>query len=165
MKAHRNKQRGFSLLEAVIAAVILAIGLIAIASLQITTQLYSESSMYRSQASALAREIIERMRVNFDEAKAGAYDFTTLPVKTQVCTGSSVDCTTAQMADHDLRVWAARAQEILPGAAGTVVTTAGATGDDPVDITVTLSWHENRSERTASQAFTFKLKGLPRDNS
>lgn len=158
---NRKRDKGFSLLEVLVAVIILAIGLVGIASLQITTQTYTESSMYRSQATMLAREIVERIRVNVGEAKAGNYDFTSLPSKTENCRGSTKNCTAVKMRDHDIREWAARVNASLPSATASISTTAGATAADPVDITITLEWDGSRGQRTAvSQAFTFKLTGL-----
>jgi type IV pilus assembly protein PilV len=160
------RQGGFSLLEVMISVIILAIGVIGIAALQLTTSVYNESSLHRSQAATLAREMVERMRINLDEAKAGNYDITTLPSLTRNCTGSTKNCTPTQMKDHDLRVWSARVTSLLPSANASINTD---TSTDPVEITLHLSWDESRGQRTDAncldsnstcQDFVFKLFGL-----
>ncbi len=160
MKMHANKQDGYSLLEAVIAVVIISIGVIGIAGLQLTTNVYAESSLHRSQAAALAREMVERMRLNPDEAKAGGYDFNTLPTQTRKCKGSSKNCTVSQLRQHDQRVWAERVDELLPSGDASIATGAD-NGTDPVQIVITLQWDETRGQQSVvSQAFTFELYGL-----
>jgi type IV pilus assembly protein PilV len=156
----RRSQSGFSLLEVLIALVVLAIGLLGIASLQITSSQYSESGLHRSQASALARELFERMRVNPVEAKAGQYDIATLPSLVTNCESAEAECTPAQLREHDLRVWSGRVATLLPGA-DAAITTSEDNGEDPVDITITLQWDNSRGQRAAVvQSFSFQLMGL-----
>ena len=152
--------RGFTLLEVLISVLILALGLVGVATLLITSSVHTEASLHRSQASTLAREIVERMRVNVQQAKAGSYDILTLPSLAQNCEGSGADCTAEQMRDHDLRVWAARVQALLPSGDAAISTD---TSIDPVDITITMSWDDSRGqEAVVQQAFTFTLYGLDR---
>lgn len=160
-------QRGFSLLEVLIAVLVVGVGVLGITALQVTSNVYNESSMHRGQAAMLAREIIERMRVNVDEAKAGNYDISVLPTYTTDCTGAATDCTHQGIMEHDLRLWSARVVALLPSGTATI-STADPTVD-PVIITVTLSWAVRRSAgkltassdtRTVTQAFTFELHGL-----
>ena len=146
MKLHRQHHGGFSLLEVLLAVVVMAIGVLGIAALQITTSLYTESSLHRSQASMLAREVVERMRVNVDEAKAGNYDITTLPSLTSSCKGASASCSASQIKDYDLQVWGTRVAAMLPSGDAIIATTAD-NGTDPVDVTITLQWDESRGQR------------------
>jgi type IV pilus assembly protein PilV len=157
-------QRGFSLLEVLIAVLIIGVGLLGIAALQVTTNVYNESSLHRGQAAMLAREIVERIRVNADEAKAGSYDINALPTLVTDCTGAAKDCTPVQMKEHDLRLWSARVVSLLPSGDASIATD---TSVDPVTIAVTLDWAERRSAgmlddapTTNQQVFTFQLYGM-----
>ena len=62
--AHRS--RGFTLVEVLVALVVLSIGLLGVAALQLTSLRSNHSSAMRSQATFLAYDIIDRMRANRD---------------------------------------------------------------------------------------------------
>ena len=146
--------RGFTLLEVLISVVILGIGVIGIASLQITSSVYNESSLHRSHSSALARELLERMRANKDNATTGAYDITTLPTLTQNCEGASANCTSTELIQHDLRIWSARVSALLPGGTASVLTDTTVV---PAQITITLQWTDRSPQGLVSQSFIFAL--------
>ena len=58
----RNDNGGFTLIEVMVAVVVLAVGLLGMASLMVRSQQSNEGAYSRSQASILAYDIIERMR-------------------------------------------------------------------------------------------------------
>jgi len=62
------------LVEALVALVVLSIGLLGIAGLQITSLKANHGSATRTQAVYLAYDIIDRMRANPAKAIAGAYN-------------------------------------------------------------------------------------------
>lgn len=64
--------RGFTMLEVLIAIVVLSFGLLGVASLQMLGLKNNQSSLFTSQASALAYDMIDRMRVNRKEV--ASYD-------------------------------------------------------------------------------------------
>ncbi len=157
-----NSQKGFTLFETLIAVIIMAIGLIGMAGLQTKTAVYTEASLYRSQASMLAQEIIERMRSNPTQAMEGAYDIERLPNLTTSCTGLDKYCSVVDIRDHDLAVWSDRVRAALPDGTGTITTVAGAAGE-PVNITVILSWDDSRGQKARStETYSMKLTRMNR---
>jgi len=66
--------RGFTLTEALVALVVLSIGLLGVAALQLTSLRSNQSSAMRSQATFLAYDIVDRMRANRAAAANGAYN-------------------------------------------------------------------------------------------
>lgn len=159
MKLH-GKQAGFSLLEVLIATIVLAIGLLGVASLQLSSNAHTEAGLQRSHAAGLAREIFERMRINYVEAKAGNYDIGTLPVLTTDCEGAAVECTPEQIKEHDLRVWSERVTALLPGSDASI-STGPDDGENSVDITITMQWDQSRGQNpVVSESFSFRLMGL-----
>ena len=69
----RSGQAGFNLVEVLVALVILAFGLLGIASLQITGVRGTQGSYFRSQAVAFANEFAERMYMNPTAVRSGQY--------------------------------------------------------------------------------------------
>lgn len=140
IKHSRNKQQGFTLLEVLIALLVLSIGLLGLAALQTTGLRSNEMASMRTTATMLAYDISDRMRANPQGIVDSNYKIGSgaLTVSTTDCT--SVDCTTAQMAMFDLVQWKT-ALTRLPGGQGDITQTAGT----PLVHTITVRWDENRT--------------------
>src|SRR5579863_5743578 len=98
---------GFSLIEVLIALVILSIGLLGIAAMVSESLKSKESSYYRTQALDLASEIVDRMRANRVGALANDYDaatYGTVPgtAPSGYCKGSAAVCSQTDMASSDV---------------------------------------------------------------
>ncbi len=61
---------GFSLLEVLIAVLILALGILGAASLQLSALRYQAGSLHATQASLLAQDLFERLRANPEQLAA-----------------------------------------------------------------------------------------------
>lgn len=134
-------QGGFSLMEILVAVLILAIGLLGLAGLQ-TYSLQSNVNAYqRSQATALSYEIIDAMRTNRDIARAGGYD---LALGVAPAGGASVNA-------QDVFAWYQRVTNLLPAAQASI---------QPIGVdvyTVTLQWSDSKRAGAAAgdtQTFT-----------
>jgi len=110
--------RGFTLLEVMIATLVLAIGLLGIAGLQVTGLQSNTSSLMRTQATLFASDIAERMRVNNGAFSAGDYNLATATVRADC--KSTTGCTPAQMAENDVSVWNTKISNALPAGAGII---------------------------------------------
>jgi type IV pilus assembly protein PilV len=69
----RKNQRGTTLIETLVALVVLSVGLLGIAALQMTSLRNNRGAHLRSQAQVLAYDIADRMRANRNAALADAY--------------------------------------------------------------------------------------------
>ena len=67
--APRVRYAGFSLLEVLVALVILSVGLLGLARMQSTGLRQNNSAYFHSQATTLAYAILDRIRVNLDAAE------------------------------------------------------------------------------------------------
>jgi type IV pilus assembly protein PilV len=75
MNKHITKRpaKGFTLIEILVALVVLSIGLLGVAALQLNSLRNNHSSAMRTQATFLAYDIIDRMRANRQDALDGLY--------------------------------------------------------------------------------------------
>jgi len=154
-----SKQHGFTLIEVLIAVIVLAIGLLGLASLQSQSLQFNFSAYQRSQANILAYDIIDRVRANRTASMAGSYNLAlgAGPVSATDCQNAGANCTAGDMANFDLTQWVcglgnwnddATCQGMgiegpLAEGDGSVVITplAGGRGQ----ITVTISWVDDRT--------------------
>jgi type IV pilus assembly protein PilV len=119
----KRLQRGFTLLEVLIALVVLSIGLLGLAGLQTVSLRNTGVSTSRTIATQLAYDIADRMRANANGALSGAYlqTVTTIGSAPSATTCfSSAGCSAADMAAMDLYVWRSRLVRELNNGTGVV---------------------------------------------
>ncbi|EAR61474.1 type IV pilus modification protein PilV [Neptuniibacter caesariensis] len=117
-----RRQLGFNLIEVMIALVVISIGLLGLAALQMTSLQQNQSAYFRSQATLFAYDIADRMRANQTQADAGAYYVVSGATESNCInySGSASGCTAAQMASHDIAEWQAAIAAELPEGGGRV---------------------------------------------
>ncbi|HYA38598.1 MAG TPA: type IV pilus modification protein PilV [Candidatus Methylomirabilis sp.] len=143
---------GFTLIEVMVALLILSIGLLGLAMLQATNLQFNTDAYTRTQATLLAYDIIDRMRANPTGTSNGDYniagnsDYTS---KIASCTLATCDCSSAcnaqALAKYDLWRWYAMQEKYLPG----VSTTRSTLNVDANNLArVTINWTEKDIPRT-----------------
>ncbi len=158
MKSNHNN--GFTLVEVLVTVVILAIGLLGLAGLQLNGLLHNTTAYERSQAIILAYDIIDRMRANRDNVASYATALNVEPTSTN-CFGAAADCSPAEIAAFDLNQWKCSLGQWVDDAdcialdgAGIIDSTGKlSNGDGSISInavnetvTVTIQWEENRDD-------------------
>lgn len=129
-----HRQRGFGLVESLVALVVVSVGMIGIAVLYGQGLSASRTALNRTQAVNLAADMADRVRTN----RRGGASYGGAGADNNCEAGGGTDCTTAQLAAHDVWEWQAQVNALLPGGAGTVVYT----GTTPPTYTIRVGWQE-----------------------
>lgn len=145
-----NDQRGFSLIEALVAFLILSIGMLGIASLQVLSLKAGHTAGIRTVAVFKVEEILERIRNN--PVLVASYVVDAAGTGTESgCNdygGTLNSCTSAEMVLDDIYYWKQGLMESLPtSATGTIDVVVPVPGTQPLaDVTVTINWKERDTE-------------------
>ncbi len=125
---------GFTLVEVLIALIILSVGMLGIAGLYVHSMQAGRTSLFRHHAVTLAGDVADRIRANPRAAivysQAGANNN---------CVNGGVDCSPAQMAANDIDLWDQQATDTLPN--GTVTVDFDNTVI-PWTYQITVAWDE-----------------------
>lgn len=145
------RQRGFSLIEVMVAILILGVGLLGFALLQTMNVRFTKSAQQRTIATTLAYEVIDLMRIQRAAGNLGAYNGVTFDEFEGLDTG---DCPRDEDASTDANIerWMCQVHTALPdGAAQIVLDAAG-------NVQVDIRWGDaNWSEDEAAVNTTFSL--------
>ncbi len=136
-----HRTNGFTLIEVMVAVLVLSIGLLGIASLQATSLRNNNDASMQTRASYMASDMADRMRAN--AASVNAYPAATLATPAVGdCTTAS--CTPTQMVDNDVAEWNQQLAQTLPAGQGTVTSPGAGL------FTITVLWDEARSGVTGT---------------
>lgn len=177
MRAHQSAVRGFSLIEVLVALLIVAVGLLGVAKMQSAAIGNTKVASSRSIASIFAASQAAAMMANKAYWAAGllsapgtvsvagtALTETTLNSLTNACTVSA--CTPTELAAFDLKSWGTSLQAQLPSGTGAIAcsTTVGV----PITCSITVSWAEkyigingatsNTAQQTSNQSLALLVE-------
>jgi len=154
-KTMLRQQNGLSLIEALIALVVAALGVLGVSSIQLRTLVDTQNSVYRSQAMRLIEDLSERLKVqpnallkiNAQGAGSPYYvlnDWNTAPASPgKDC---EVDwCDSDELASWDIKQWHDMVQSILPAGGGVVflAEAENATPGNRRQLGILLRWRQN----------------------
>lgn len=117
-----RRQRGFTLLEALITLVIVSVGLLGLLALQTASLVNTRVSAARTQATLATESMADRMRANRDGVAANEYhdfDHPSEDTLSTRCTGNE-DCDSEQMARFDTWHWDRSLGQQLPNGEGAI---------------------------------------------
>lgn len=151
---------GFTLLEVLVALLVISIGLLGMAGVQALSINNTNTARMRGIAAIKAESLAAAMHANtayWQNVSGTVSQSTVLALNTGSC-GSST-CTASQVAGYDAAQWSSElssSQMALPSASGTFSCTSSTTA--PVSCTISVSWQEKTmapalTSTTASSAF------------
>jgi len=122
VECRRRWSKGFTLLETLVALLVLSVGLLGSLRLALATTRTHQQAGYRLRAATLASDMVERIRLN----RAGRDGYTDGPSNNHCYTDTRQgrSCSPAELAAHDLFEWRREIDASLPDGAGIVVRTA-----------------------------------------
>ena len=154
--ATRRCAPGFTLIEVLVALLVMALGMLGIASLLLVTTRSNTSSIMKQQAVQSANNAIDRLRANRAVALANGYNANDLVVSgtptypaAPGADCSLTSCTSTQVAAYDIWYWLARDVAQLPLGCGSIATQPSGTN---TLVTVTVQWDDSPAQRMLGAA-------------
>lgn len=102
-------QRGFTLIEVLVSLLVISVGLLAIASLQLLSKRSNYDAAQRTTAAHLAEDLLARMRSNpvalITYMPGALLGGSTLAAPATTCIGAGANCSAEELADFDLWQW------------------------------------------------------------
>lgn len=152
----KAKQRGITLIETMIAILILAFGMLGLAGMQAATTKFRLGSEIRTALTELSGDIADRMRVNMNKLPGYAFgneaNYTiTKDYPTQVASTAtfsltkncaSATCDGDQLAKYDLELWQKSVKDKLPSGASFI------SGDTKDGFVITMMWFDKSFLKT-----------------
>ena len=140
---HMKSQNGLTLIEVLIALLILSIGILGLATLQTASLNFNSGASQRSQATQLAYDMADRMRANRQAALADAYAVAVEDPR-PACAAPVVVGT---VAEQDISNWRMALACRLPQSSGSIVRNGN-------EFTLTVIWDDSNG-RDAPMQFAF----------
>lgn len=157
------RQSGVSLIEVLIAMLILSIGLLGMVGLQTTSLRNTQNAYLRTQATIFAEDMADRMRANSQGVGSGGYTAASGTLSSACLTATG--CSAGAMARHDLADWQAALANALPSGSGRVCTdstpddgtVAAPACDGSGDQLAIKVWWDGDRDGTAGQRFVMSF--------
>jgi len=141
LMSQRKLTHGFSLIECLVALLVLSVGLLGVSKMLENSVHYSGTALVRSQAANLAYDLADKIRANKDEAQAYAVGLEDQFDSAPDC--MLAPCSGAQMAQSDLSEWKTTLDRLLPEG-------EGMTAIGPSDATISVQWSYLGQQRSYS---------------
>ena len=158
-KIIKRKEKGFMLIETLVAVIILAIGLLGMASMQVVGLKNNNSAYTRTQATYLAYDIIDRIRnnpndVDYSLAMGAVPADVGATAAEDLCNfdnvASTLNCDKDNLVVFDQATWVADIANTLPSGVGGI-SVNGST------YTISIRWVDKQAGSTTDQQVTFRM--------
>lgn len=132
----KENSQGFSLIEVLITMIIISFGMLGLAKLQLNAMVGVQSASYANKAANFAQQMTEIIATN-----PSAFNSYQLSANQQItllndCTINN--CTSSELAKHDVKLWQINISKSLPAGQAEIVTDAN-------QVNVIVRWDQNRN--------------------
>ncbi len=150
-----RRQQGISLIESLVAIVVMALGILGILGVQMRTLTDTSTTVRRAQAIRLIEDLSERMKVSPNALLSIKSYESGYGKKSSDLTASNCDsatCTPAEQAAYDLKQWKTTVEQSLPGGQASIFLAPGETVEaNRRQLGIIIAWREN--ERDTATAY------------
>lgn len=140
LSKYKLRERGVSLIEVLVSIVILSVGILGLAQLQGNALKANNSAYMRAQASILAHEMLDVMRVDRDAARNQNYDGAY----------NAAPAVNGELVNDELSRWVSYVLARLPSSNAQIATANGI-------ATITITWDDSRGEN-APESFILRTR-------
>lgn len=145
------QSRGVALMEVMVAGFLLTVGFMAVLQMQLTALRQLQETGLRQQASLLADELVEHIRVN--PQGFAATDYLLLPADTVQDCWQQPGCSGEEFFRAALSSWLSQVESVLPDAQVDLQKVSGAQGE--TRMILRLIWHASSLSQTSDYQLEF----------
>ncbi|HMN20322.1 MAG TPA: type IV pilus modification protein PilV [Ottowia sp.] len=160
----RQRQRGITLIESLVAMLVTALGILGILGVQMRTLTDTTTTVRRAQAIRLIEDLGERMKVSPNAllgmaAYASGYDQKGADLSASDCASSN--CSAAEQAAYDVKQWKTTVQQTLPAGQASIFLAPGETvSANRRMLGVIVAWRENE-RHDADEDYKSAIDAVP----
>lgn len=161
MNSPLDRQHGFSMIEVLIAVLILSFGISSIGMMMLTTLQNTRGAALRGKAVALAQDMAERIRANYAGREFYDTSVTTGANKTCFETGATAasDCSPHELAQHDIFQWRQMLADTVAGLPDANASVTRDTSTTPPEYDIRISWTDGtNADGLVTQTFTLSTR-------
>lgn len=153
---HSRLQRGISLIESLVAIVVMALGILGILGVQMRTLADTQTAVRRAHAIRLIEDLSERIKsqpngLGVMASYVREWDETGATATSPDCQDAA--CSPADLATYDLNRWIDNVRAALPLGDAAVFLATDNSADDPRQLGVMISWRQNERDNDSAAVF------------
>lgn len=148
----KNKEKGYTLFEVMVAIVVLSMGMMALGSVMVRSLRYSKESANRFVATQQLYEMADRMRANHKGVSSGNYDNKSGIAAVESCRTRS--CTYTELAEFDVSEWNSKNSRVLPLGEGEII-------KDGDSFILVVSWQERNMNTSEAETSEVRMRIVP----
>ncbi|GFM87213.1 type IV pilus modification protein PilV [Pseudomonas cichorii] len=143
----RHRQTGMTLIEVLVSVLILAIGLLGAAAIQLNALKYTDSSTMTSQASFIAYDMMDRIRANVDGNAVSNGTTNVLSTYALANLAAAPTANANRARDQDLYDFKTNITNFAGSTATASIDVSGAPA-----VTITITWDDTRAASSSTVA-------------